>query len=895
MTTKKWLKRGLITLVVLLLLAFAGGAIFLLTLDPEVYKEKLVNQIEERYHRKLDINGELKLSLFPRIGLSASDLSLSEPNSSQNFVTVGNVRMGVALWPLLQDRFVIDHADVDGLNIHIRRDEDGGFNFDDFFREQDQGLLSFLGSSNEQNSQKDGFNVDVAGLNFTNGQIDYHDLRKGQSFVLQNFEANTGHITERQAFDVTIAGQLKTPSDSALPMDSAFKLNGMVQFDPVQGIYNARELTASLSGRTGLFDMDSAVFKGTFDINDHNKTLEGRDFSIALDGKGRPNTGLGSIKLSVDAPKINFDKNKPLLLIEGFALNGNLASDNKQSYQLELKSSKLDVSPVEASGEPLTGVLKFRGNEKADLNLSFDKIGGAAHNLTLGDVKVDGTYEPSRYHKVSLDFKSAGSIRSFGQEFSVDSLYGKVTSQLNKEPAQELQVAGTLKGNLPERKIDLNMYAMMDKDRLALTGGLEGFVQPKVHFDVQAEHLTLDDILSQISPHTAQRKKAVKEDNTEAASAASAQPKADDSADKTAAESTEQQADDSDQASADSSEPQTAKADKTASDTTAPEVANTDKTASGTSKPQVANADKTGSDTSEQQSQQADVNSAQPPSGLEHTTLQQLLLKRLSGVGTFNIENLVYRGTTFKNLGATLIFDSSDKVEVKSLKADTMGGKISLRSELELNGRAASVTGNLHQVSLEELLPLAGLPMSLSGQGDMDVDLKSTGTTADELKQNMQGKIVIKANEGELRGIDIPALIDHLNEYVTQKDSKLPVNPEEYTPFTSLDSRMNIQNGLLKFDAFRLQGEELDIKSLDEPNYYNLQNGQFTLPISLKAVRHACVDQACNSTRSQNVTLDLMLKGSAEGMILQQGTDSSKDDDQTPAEDNQSEESEQKQ
>ncbi len=80
---KTWFKRILIGLVVLVLVAVVGLAIFLLTFDPNAYKYKLEELVQERYQRTLTIEGEIELSLFPRIGLSVQGVSLSEPKSPE--------------------------------------------------------------------------------------------------------------------------------------------------------------------------------------------------------------------------------------------------------------------------------------------------------------------------------------------------------------------------------------------------------------------------------------------------------------------------------------------------------------------------------------------------------------------------------------------------------------------------------------------------------------------------------------------------------------------------------------------------------------------------------------------------------------------------------------------
>src|SRR5690606_10969128 len=128
---KVWLKRILIGLVVMMLVAFVGAAVFLLTFDPNAYKHKIESIVQERYNRTMVIEGDLELSLFPRIGLSVSKISLSEPDSTTTFASIDSARFAVAIWPLLSNRLVVDHVAINGLKSWIVRDGKRNFNFED--------------------------------------------------------------------------------------------------------------------------------------------------------------------------------------------------------------------------------------------------------------------------------------------------------------------------------------------------------------------------------------------------------------------------------------------------------------------------------------------------------------------------------------------------------------------------------------------------------------------------------------------------------------------------------------------------------------------------------------------------------------------------------------------
>src|SRR5690606_38439968 len=90
--------------------------------------------VYERYQRTLSIQGDIELSMFPRIGLSVQNVSLSNPGAPDElFASIDSARFAVAIWPLLFNRFVVDHVALSGFKAWIRRDEQGEYNFQHLF------------------------------------------------------------------------------------------------------------------------------------------------------------------------------------------------------------------------------------------------------------------------------------------------------------------------------------------------------------------------------------------------------------------------------------------------------------------------------------------------------------------------------------------------------------------------------------------------------------------------------------------------------------------------------------------------------------------------------------------------------------------------------------------
>src|SRR5690606_15633574 len=129
-----WVKRLLIALVALVVLvAVAVGALILLV-DPNDYKQTLEDEVKARYNRSLAIDGDIRFSMLPSLGLEISGVALSEPGSNQMFAAMESARVSVAWWPLLSRHLVIEHLTINGVKANLVRDENGRFNFQDFLQ-----------------------------------------------------------------------------------------------------------------------------------------------------------------------------------------------------------------------------------------------------------------------------------------------------------------------------------------------------------------------------------------------------------------------------------------------------------------------------------------------------------------------------------------------------------------------------------------------------------------------------------------------------------------------------------------------------------------------------------------------------------------------------------------
>ena len=94
----KWLGIGIGTLVALSAIAVA---VISATFDPNKYKDQITQYVKESQQRTLLIPGRLSLAFFPRLGIQAGELSLSESKSDKIFIKLSGAKLFVELLPLL--------------------------------------------------------------------------------------------------------------------------------------------------------------------------------------------------------------------------------------------------------------------------------------------------------------------------------------------------------------------------------------------------------------------------------------------------------------------------------------------------------------------------------------------------------------------------------------------------------------------------------------------------------------------------------------------------------------------------------------------------------------------------------------------------------------------------
>jgi AsmA protein len=498
-----WFKRVVFGLVILVIITLVGLAIFLLTFNPNAYKDKLEQLVFNRYERTLTIKGDLGLSLFPRIGLSVQDVALSNRRGKSTFVSVDSARFAVAIWPLLSNRLVVDHVAVSGFKAWVTRDEDGNFNFRDLLAKEKAiapitgpgGVGIALGGSGPAAEAADGRpdpQIDIAGLELRSGRINYFDEQSGTSITLSDLDVNTGRMTYDQAFDVTLRGRLLGGSPSA---DARVEAQALLRLDPNARTYTAQKINVQLLGRLAELDKGTVSLRGNLDYSGTARTFAANGLELGVQGNWKGPKPVSDLKATLSAPQLSLDQRESQLKVEKLALRMT-GQAPKYGIDVAFDAPSLQVSPDAAQGDPVTGTIKLTGESTLAMSLGLEGLSGSADELRFQALNLDGGLSRDQ-RLVQLKLTSPASWSMSLRKGELSALKGDMTIQDAALPNGrfEFPMIGSVQMDLVKDQFQADLNAVINGGQLGLKTRAQKLSKPKVDFALVATKLDLNNWL----------------------------------------------------------------------------------------------------------------------------------------------------------------------------------------------------------------------------------------------------------------------------------------------------------------------------------------------------------------------------------------------------------------
>ncbi|SHO48793.1 AsmA family protein [Desulfopila aestuarii] len=183
----KLIKFFFVTIGGLAIIVLAAVLVVPKIVDVQKYKPLLMEKVSEATGRKVSLDGDLNLSIFPWVGVSFSDFRLGNPEGygEKDLVIVKSFEAHVKLMPLLSREVQVDSFILDGPEIYLEKRKDGRTNWDN------------LGSSSapKENNTDQTTKAEPAGLGLKSIEVANFTIRDARLKYVDQQQGVTKEVT----------------------------------------------------------------------------------------------------------------------------------------------------------------------------------------------------------------------------------------------------------------------------------------------------------------------------------------------------------------------------------------------------------------------------------------------------------------------------------------------------------------------------------------------------------------------------------------------------------------------------------------------------------------------------------------------------------------------------
>lgn len=332
------MRRFLVILSAAVVLIVAIAAILPFVVPVDAYRGEIETKATEATGRQLKIDGKLKLTVFPELGVEANKVTLANVpgGHAPYFAAMDSLRVGVKLIPLFSGRIEVSQVTLDRPEINLEADKAGNGNWS-------------LGKKTATPSAGGGGMTERAsfqGIRIRDGRIAYRDDATGKSRELDHIDLDIAltSFAEPLSIDgslvtggekISVAGKIASPQ--ALMKGEPTPVDLSLTSDLVQASFKGS--LAGANNADGVLKLDTPSLRKLAAWAGKPLTPGGGLKHLSLEGK-----------LAAKGKRDEFSAIK--LVLDQMTLTGSLAMDRSGTVPFlsgTLAVNRLDLNPYLAA------------------------------------------------------------------------------------------------------------------------------------------------------------------------------------------------------------------------------------------------------------------------------------------------------------------------------------------------------------------------------------------------------------------------------------------------------------------------------------------------------------------------------------------------------------------
>lgn len=463
---RKVLKVLGITLGVIVLLVVAAIIIVPLVVDPNDYKPQIAQLVKKATGRDLKLEGDLKLSVFPWLGVSSGAVELGNAPGfePEPFARFDKAQVQVALLPLLSREVKVSTVVLQGATVNLARNADGKTNWED---------LTAASAAPEQKPAEPSSGdmaigaLAVGGIEVLDTTLNWNDaLTKTQQRI--------------EGLDLTTGAVSLGPDMSLAPV-------------PIKLSFDARSNQPAVTAHVEL----STLAAPNLEAKRHR--LDDTQLSVRFDA---PDLGVsGNLGLTAqvlaDLPKDEVQVNDLRVQLQADNKNPAVSAQADLTTQVTagITSQKISIKPFEvkvvAKGDAVPGgeaAANLRADISADLKQQTLEVAQLALNA-LG-VALQGKVQGSKIIDAPA-LNGTLTVPSFNPRDVLAAM--KQSLPTMADPQAMTRAEANLDFTATTTSAELsNFVARLDDSTLKTTAGIKNFAKPAITFDVALDAIDVD-------------------------------------------------------------------------------------------------------------------------------------------------------------------------------------------------------------------------------------------------------------------------------------------------------------------------------------------------------------------------------------------------------------------
>jgi len=322
---KKLIKIIFGLIVTAFILIIAAVVILPMIITPNDYKPQIIEAVKQQTGRDLAIEGDIGLSVFPKVGLNLGHTSLSNAQGfgDQAFASMKAVNIQVALMPLLDKKVEMDEVVLQGLSLNLQRNKQGKTNWEDLAGKAGDKTGAEKDKADTQTKKKGATELEslvIGGVRIEDANILWQDDQKGQRYEIKSFNLVSGPLSEGEPVDIELNTSFYSENPKA---EGQLKMTGVIQADMDGSRYTITDLELSLDAKGEPLQGGQAMLAITtsqLSANLKDQVLALADLGLSLNAKGENLPG-GKAELVVTASQFSANLNDQTMALTNMEVN----------------------------------------------------------------------------------------------------------------------------------------------------------------------------------------------------------------------------------------------------------------------------------------------------------------------------------------------------------------------------------------------------------------------------------------------------------------------------------------------------------------------------------------------------------------------------------------------